>query len=74
MHHQIKLQLLIYVPIGFDKQNFERKIVIFFDPSVLTYFLGAQKNLLIERVPLSAHNIIYWLRIFWYPLLTKGKE
>ena len=36
---------------------------------------GAQKNRLIEMVPLSSHNM-FWFRnkknIFWYALLTKG--
>ena len=42
---------------GLDKQNFQRKIIIFPYQSVLTYVLGAQKNCLIETVLLSKHNI-----------------
>ena len=40
------------------KQNFwGRWLQIFSYPLVLTYFLGAQKNRLIETVLLSTHNI-----------------
>ena len=52
------------------------KLLIFFNLSVLTYVLGAQKNHLIETVLLSTHNIImFWLRSmkinFCYTLSTK---
>ena len=44
-------------------------------PSVLTYFLAAQKNHLIETVLLSTHNICFGREIgkliFWYVHLTK---
>ena len=39
---------------------FERKIVIIFEPPILTYFWGAQMNCLIETVLLSIHNICLW--------------
>ena len=44
---------------GLDKQNFSVKMKAFSYPSVLIYVLGAQKNLLIEAVLLSTHNICF---------------
>ena len=45
---------------------------------VLTYVLGAQKNRLIETVPLSTHNICFDPEIrklfFWYAISTKGEQ
>ena len=41
-------------------KNFRVKLKIFSYPSVLTFVLGAQKNLLTETVLLSSHNI-FWL-------------
>ena len=35
------------------------KLWIYNYPSVLTYVLGAQRNCLIETVPLSTHNICF---------------
>ena len=35
------------------------KLSIFSDPSVQTYFVGAQKNRLNETVLLSTHNICF---------------
>ena len=45
--------------IGLDKQKFQRKIVNIFLSIFLAYVLGAQKNRLNERVPLSTHNICF---------------
>ena len=42
---------------GLDKQILSIKLSIFSFQSVSTYVLGAQKNYLIETVPLSTHNI-----------------
>ena len=38
---------------------FSETLLIFSDPSVLTYVLGAQKNRLIGTVLLSTNNICY---------------
>ena len=35
------------------------QLVIFSNPSVLTYVMGAQKNRLIETVLLSTHNVCF---------------
>ena len=40
-------------------KDFRVKLSIFSYPSVLTCVLGAQRNLLIETVLLSTHNICF---------------
>ena len=45
------------------KQIFERKIVFFSYPSVLSYVLGAQKNCFIMTVLLSTNNICFGCEI-----------
>ena len=45
---------------GLDKQKFSaEKMLIFSYQSVWSYFLGAQKNRLIETVLLSTHNVCF---------------
>ena len=39
------------------------KLLVSSYSSVLTYILGAQKNSLVEMVPLSTHNIHFGLEI-----------
>ena len=62
-------QLKFHAHIGLS-EIFERKSVIFSNPSVRTYVLGAQKNRLVETVLLSTHIICFgWeirkLFFFW---------
>ena len=56
-------------------KKFQREVVFFSYPSILTYVLGAQKNRLIETVLLSTHNICFGWEIrklnLRYALLTK---
>ena len=61
-------------------KNFSLKLLIhvFSYPLFLAYVLGAQKNLLIETVLLSTHNICFGWEIrkliFSYALLSKGLQ
>ena len=50
---------LVCSHIGLDEQGFQSKIVNIFLPISLTCVLGAQRNLLIETVLLSTHNICF---------------
>ena len=45
--------------LGLDKKSFEYKIVNIFLPISISISFGAQKNLLIETVLLSTHNICF---------------